>query len=165
MLNSVSGRFPNGIANSSGLVGKNLMLHPYAQTYGYVDEPLDGNHGPPLCLWSQEFYETDPKRDFVRGYTFQIGRGVPSILEAIVSTNAGRLPWGEDHHKVYRRLVNHRISMSAICEDLPEEHNRVTLDPVLKDSQRHSGAEDRLHHQREQPEDDRRTASRARRRC
>jgi choline dehydrogenase-like flavoprotein len=134
MLNSVSGRFPNGIANSSGLVGKNLMLHPYAQTYGYVDEPLDGNHGPPLCLWSQEFYETDPGRDFVRGYTFQFGRGVPSILEAIVSTNAGRLPWGEEHHAVYRKLVNHRISLSAICEDLPEEHNRVTLDPALKDS-------------------------------
>ncbi len=76
MLNSVSAKFPNGIANSSGLVGKNLMLHPYAQTYGYVEEPLDGNHGPPLCLWSQEFYETDQTRDFVRGYTFQFGRGI-----------------------------------------------------------------------------------------
>jgi choline dehydrogenase-like flavoprotein len=43
MLNSVSAKFPNGIANSSGLVGKNLMFHPYALTYGYVDEPLDGN--------------------------------------------------------------------------------------------------------------------------
>jgi choline dehydrogenase-like flavoprotein len=30
--------------------------------------------------------------------------------------------------------LNHRVSMSAICEDLPEEHNRVTLDPVIKDS-------------------------------
>ena len=50
MLNSVSAKFPNGIANSSGLVGKNLMFHPYALNYGYVDEPLDGNHGPPLCL-------------------------------------------------------------------------------------------------------------------
>jgi len=30
--------------------------------------------------------------------------------------------------------MNHRIGLSAICEDLPEEHNRVTLDPVLKDS-------------------------------
>ena len=134
MLNSVSAKFPNGIANSSGLVGKNLMFHPYALTYGYVDEPLDGNHGPPLCLWSQEFYETDPKRDFVRGYTFQFGRGVGAIMEAIVSSNAGRLPWGEDHHRVYRKLLNHRISLAAICEDLPEEHNRVTLDPVLKDS-------------------------------
>ena len=57
MLNSVSGKFPGGIANSSGLVGKNLMFHPYAQTFGYVDEEMDGNHGPPLCLWSAEFYE------------------------------------------------------------------------------------------------------------
>lgn len=134
LLNSVSGRFPNGLANSSGLVGKNLMFHPYAQTFGYVDEPLDGNHGPPLCLWSQEFYETDPGRDFVRGYTFQFGRGYGAILEAITSTANGRLPWGEDHHRVYRSLLNHRIGLSAICEDLPEEHNRVTLDPVLKDS-------------------------------
>ena len=44
------------------------------------------------------------------------------------------MPWGQDHHEVYQRLVNHRVSMSAICEDLPEEHNRVTLDPVLTDS-------------------------------
>ncbi|MBN9513065.1 MAG: GMC family oxidoreductase [Alphaproteobacteria bacterium] len=134
MLNSQSGKFPNGIANSSGLVGKNLMFHPYAFTYGYVDEPLDGNHGPPLCLWSHEFYETDKARDFVRGYIFQFGRGMGSIVEAINSTAAGRLPWGEDHHKVYRGLLNHRIYLAGICEDLPEEHNRVTLDPVLKDS-------------------------------
>src|SRR5512143_2582690 len=105
LLNSVSGKFPNGIANSSGLVGKNLMFHPYANSFGYVDEPLDGNHGPPLCLWSQEFYETDPTRNFVRGYTFQFGRGIASILEAITSNDNGRLPWGPDHHRVYRRLV------------------------------------------------------------
>ena len=43
LLNSQSGRFPNGLANSSGLVGRNLMFHPYAYTYGYVDEPMDGN--------------------------------------------------------------------------------------------------------------------------
>lgn len=134
LLNSASGRFPRGLANSSGLVGRNLMFHPYAQSYGYADEPLDGNHGPPLCLWSQEFYETDPARDFVRGYTFQFNRGTASIGEAITSTLAGRLPFGEDHHRVYRRLLNHRIGLSAIIEDLPEEHNRVTLDPELKDS-------------------------------
>ena len=134
MLNSQSGKFPNGIANSSGLVGKNLMFHPFALTYGYVEEALDGNMGPPLNLWSQEFYETDRSRGFVRGYTLQLHRGTGSIVEAIASTAAGRLPWGEDHHKVYRRLLGHRLGMSTITEDLPEEHNRVTLDPVLKDS-------------------------------
>src|SRR5439155_22475171 len=69
-----------------------------------------------------------------RGYTFQFNRGYGAILEAITSTAAGRLPWGEDHHRVYRTLLNHRIGLSAIIEDLPEERNRVTLDPVLKDS-------------------------------
>ena len=134
LLNSASARFPNGLANSSGLVGKNLMFHPYAQVYGYVDTPVDSNRAPPLCLWSQEFYETDPNRDFVRGYTFQFGRGVGLVTEAVSSAAAGRLPWGTDHHRVFRQLANHRIGLSAICEDLPEEHNRVTLDPVLKDS-------------------------------
>ena len=75
LLNSASGRFPNGLANSSGLVGKNLMFHPYAQVYGYVDEATDSNRAPPTCLWSKEFYETDLSRGFVRGYTFQFGRG------------------------------------------------------------------------------------------
>ena len=46
----------------------------------------------------------------------------------------GRLPWGRDHHRVYRELLDHRLQIGVACEDLPEEHNRVTLDPVLKDS-------------------------------
>jgi choline dehydrogenase-like flavoprotein len=133
LLNSASSRFPNGLANSSGLVGKNLMFHPYAQVYGYVEEPLDGNRGPPLCLWSKEFYETDLSRGFVRGYAFQFGRGIGPVTEAIFSHADGRLPWGADHHRAFRKLVGRRIGLSAICEDLPEEHNRVTLDPVLKD--------------------------------
>ena len=119
-------------------------------TYGYVDEPLDGNRGPPLCLWSQEFYETDPARDFVRGYTLQFDRGTGPVVEAITSTAAGRLPWGEDHHDVYRAAARPLASASsAICEDLPEEHNRVTLDPVLKDSNGIPAPQDRLHDERE----------------
>jgi choline dehydrogenase-like flavoprotein len=133
LLNSVSGRFPNGLANSSGLVGKNLMFHPYAQVYGYVEEPLDSNRGPPLCLWSKEFYETDLSRGFVRGYAFQFGRGIGPVTEAIFSQADGRLPWGAEHHRAFRKLAGRRIGLSAICEDLPEVHNRVTLDPVLKD--------------------------------
>ncbi|MBD3648195.1 MAG: GMC family oxidoreductase, partial [Pseudomonadales bacterium] len=53
LLNSTSGRFPDGLANRSGLVGKNLMFHPYASILGIFDEPLDGYRGPNDCLWSQ----------------------------------------------------------------------------------------------------------------
>jgi choline dehydrogenase-like flavoprotein len=152
MLNSISGKFPNGIANSSGLVGKNLMLHPNGHAYGCVDDPMD-NRGPPLCLTSQEFYETDPSRDFVRGYALQFGLGLPSILETIVLTANGRLPWGEDHHRLYRHMKGHRVGIAVICEDLPEEHNRVTLDPVLKDSNGIPAPESRLYLRSEQPKD------------
>jgi choline dehydrogenase-like flavoprotein len=124
----------NNLANSSGLVGKNLMFHPYAQVYGYVDEITDSNRAPPTCLWSKQFYETDPARDFVRGYSFQYGRGVGTVMEAVTSEQKRLLPWGKDHHKVFRRLNGHRLGLAAICEDLPEEHNRVTLDPDLKDA-------------------------------
>jgi choline dehydrogenase-like flavoprotein len=134
LLNSKSNRFPDGLANSSGLVGKNLMFHPYAQLYGYVDEPTDSNRAPPTCLWSKQFYETDPARGFVRGYAFQFGRGIGPVMEAVTSEAKGLLPWGEGHHAAFRKLNGHRLGLAAICEDLPEEHNRVTLDPVLKDS-------------------------------
>jgi len=134
LLNSASGRFPNGIANSSGLVGKNLMFHPYARISGYFEDELDGNHGPGNCIWSQEFYETDRSRGFVRGYTFEFARGQGALNAAIQGMETGRIPWGEDHHRAYRKLFRHRTGMVAICEDLPEEHNRVTLDPALKDS-------------------------------
>jgi choline dehydrogenase-like flavoprotein len=134
LLNSASGRFPDGLANSSGLVGKNLMLHPWPQVRGYVEDEVDGGRGPMLSIWSKQFYETDASRDFVRGYTLQFARGTGPANEAITSLAAGRLPWGEAHHAAYRTMVNHRLQIGIACEDLPEEHNRVTLDPVLKDS-------------------------------
>ena len=120
LLNSTSGRFPNGIANSSGLVGRNLMFHPYASIQGIFDEPLDGSRGPGVCIWSQEFYETDPSRSFVRGYTY-------------TGMFSGRIPFGDGHHDAYRQLFNRIAGMVGICEDLPEEHNTVTLDPELAD--------------------------------
>ncbi|MFM8614192.1 MAG: GMC family oxidoreductase [Alphaproteobacteria bacterium] len=134
LLNSASGRFPKGLANSSGLVGRNLMLHPWPQIRGHVDDELDGDRGPMNVIWSKEFYETDRSRGFVRGYTMQFGRTTGLVNEAITSAAVGILPWGRDHHKTYRGLVNRRLIIGIACEDLPEEHNRVTLDPALKDS-------------------------------
>ena len=148
LLNSASSRFPDGLANSSGLVGKNLMLHPWPQVIGYVEDELDGDRGPQTVIWSKQFYETDAARDFLRGYTLQFSRGTGPANEAITSVAYGRLPWGRDHHRVYRSLLYHRLQVGIACEDLPEEHNRVTLDPVLKDSHGIAGAQNRLHDRR-----------------
>ena len=134
LLNSRSAQFPDGLANSSGLVGRNLMFHPYASIRGFFDQPLDGHHGPHISIWSQEFYETDTARGFVRGYTFQFNRGQGPVVTALSGMGLDRIPWGAGHHEAFRRSFGHTAAISAICEDLPEAHNTVTLDPDLKDS-------------------------------
>ncbi|MBW2421933.1 MAG: GMC family oxidoreductase [Deltaproteobacteria bacterium] len=135
LLNSRSQRFPDGLANSSGLVGKNLMFHPYAMVTGIFDDPLEGYKGPTGCsIASQEFYETDRSRGFVRGYTFEMLRGMGPVSTALWGMGAGRLPWGAEHHEAYAAIWDRTAGMVIICEDLPEEHNQVSLDPELVDS-------------------------------
>ena len=135
LLNSRSQQFPDGLANRSGQVGKNLMFHPYAMTTGVFDEPLEGYKGPTgCCLWSQEFYETDRSRGFLRGFTFEASRGFPPVFSALWAYSHGRLPWGDGHHAAYDRVHDRTASLLAICEDLPDPENRVTLDETLTDS-------------------------------
>jgi choline dehydrogenase-like flavoprotein len=134
LLHSRSKLFPDGLANRSGLVGRNLMFHPYAMVLGVFDDPLEGFKGPTGCsIMSHEFYETDRSRGFVRGYSFEALRGFGPVSTALSGMVSGRIPWGPDHHRAYGALYDRTAGLLAICEDLPEEHNRVTLDPDLVD--------------------------------
>jgi choline dehydrogenase-like flavoprotein len=134
LLNSKSRRFPDGLANRSGLVGRNLMFHPYALVTGVFGEPLEGYKGPTgCCIMSQEFYETDPSRGFLRGYSFEMLRGMGPVATALWGMGTGQVPWGPEHHTAYADLFDRTAGMVVICEDLPEECNRVTLDPDLVD--------------------------------
>ncbi|MCI0438359.1 MAG: GMC family oxidoreductase [Chloroflexi bacterium] len=135
LLNSKSPLFPDGLANSSGLVGKNLMFHPYSMVTGVFDEPLEGYKGPGGCtIISQEFYETDLSRGFVRGYAFQVARGFGPLTTALGGIGGHRVPWGKEHHRVFAERFGRTITIAVIGEDLPELHNKVTLDTVLMDS-------------------------------
>jgi choline dehydrogenase-like flavoprotein len=134
LLNSACRAFPGGLANSSGLVGRNLMFHPCALVNGVFETPQDGNRAPHNWLWSHEFYETDPARGFVRGYILEANRGQGPALTALSGVTAGRIPLGEGHHAAMRRHFDHTAGIVALSEDLPEAHNTVTLDPVLKDA-------------------------------
>jgi choline dehydrogenase-like flavoprotein len=135
LLNSRSRHFPDGLANRSGLVGKNLMFHPYAMVTGIFEEPLEGYKGPTgCCIMSQEFYETDLARGFARGYSFEILRGFGPVSTALWSMSQGLLPPGSEHHRAYGEVFDRTAGMVAICEDLPESSNCVTLDPDLTDS-------------------------------
>jgi choline dehydrogenase-like flavoprotein len=134
LLLSSSGRFPDGLANRSGLVGRNLMFHPWGLVTGFFEEPVDGFKGPIACsVTSQEFYETDRSRGFVRGYTLQTVRSAAPGLTAMGGVGGTPVPWGRDHRSEFERVFGRTISMNVICEDLPELENRVELDPEMAD--------------------------------
>lgn len=129
MLHSASESHPAGLANSSGLVGKNLMFHVYAGASGVFPEGEPAYKGPIAnIIMSQQFYETDPARGFVRGYTFQMGRSTGPA-----STAVGGVPWGAGHHQDFIERFGNMSGLGVIGEDLPLETNRVTLDPDRRD--------------------------------
>ena len=133
LLNSKSKYFPNSLANSSGLVGKNFMVHPGRVVEGVFEENLESYYGPTTNPgYSQQFYETDSKRGFVRGYTLLVYRSFGPVSHAWGGTEP--VPWGAEHHRVMRRRFPHTIALAILGEDLPEEKNRVELDPQAKDS-------------------------------
>ena len=135
LLNSRSSLFPDGLANRSGLVGKNLMFHPYGYVTGVFDELLEGFKGPvACCVTSQEFYETDSSRGFVRGYTFEVLRSFGPLTTALSGFEGRPIPWGPEHRREFERRFGRTITVGVVCEDLPELENRVELDPDLVDS-------------------------------
>lgn len=135
LLNSASPAFPDGLANRSGLVGKNLMYHCYSVVGGTFDRPLDSYQGPVgNVIFCHEFYETDPKRDFVRGYQLQIGRQSGPVSTALGGLLAQRIPWGQDHHRVFAERFSRMVLIGVMGEDLPETANEVAIDPSLTDA-------------------------------
>lgn len=133
---STSTSHPNGLGNSSGLVGKNLMLHPNSSVTGYYDDDLESSLGPAgQLIHSMEFYDTRPQHDFVRGIKMMT-LPTPGPLNALETYRAKKFDevWGEPVHDIVNRHAN-GILWCANTEDLPEETNTVTLDSVLTDDQ------------------------------
>jgi choline dehydrogenase-like flavoprotein len=141
LLLSQSGRYPNGLANSSDLVGRRLMFHPYSAVLGAFDEDLKSWRGPyGQVLESYQFYETDKSRGFVRGAKWGIlpnggPLGVSSIAGAkVFEDNSLDASWGESLHRNVATRLGRCVVVSIIGEDLPFETNRVVLDDKLVDS-------------------------------
>lgn len=143
LLLSKSKRFPEGLANSSGMVGKRLMMHPFSAVMGVFDDPLDGWQGPyGQLINSFEFYETDEKRGFVRGAKWGAmpgggPLGATSFVGSRIFEESGSKvedAWGESLHKMVQKRFNHQLVYGIIGEDLPEESNQVVLDSHLTDS-------------------------------
>ena len=136
LLHSTSRLFPDGLANRSGLVGKHLMFHPLTGVTGVFDEPMKGHEGPMACsILSQEFYESDPSRGFVRGYGLHSGRSTTPMTYALGGFGIDDpIPWGAEHREIMDNVYPNLAGLTVVTEDLPEERNCVTLDPELTDS-------------------------------
>jgi choline dehydrogenase-like flavoprotein len=134
LLLSSSSATPDGLANSSGLVGRRLMMHPFASVSGLFDDNLESWQGHFGCsIESFEFYETDERRGFVRGAKWGLApTGGP--INAALPSRAGDQVWGPDHHLHVRARFGRGASWGLFGEDLPDETNRVTLSPVVTDS-------------------------------
>jgi choline dehydrogenase-like flavoprotein len=133
LLLSKSARFPDGLANSSGVVGKYLMLGGGASASGLFEHPLNEYKGVISGAGIVDYVPSDPKRGFygggrltARGYQTPIGLGLNGL-----SADAPR--WGAGYKKALREEANHRMTINCFVTQLPLETNRVDLDPDVKD--------------------------------
>jgi choline dehydrogenase-like flavoprotein len=134
LLLSANGRAPNGLANSSALVGRGLMLHPYAKVDALFDEPLGGwVSGEKAGLVSFQFLQTDARRGFVRGVKLQLGTGPPPVALSEGAVTGQRLPWGTHHHRAFEARFDRICGFTVCVEDLPEDENRITLSDSIAD--------------------------------
>ena len=136
LLLSQSAGFPHGLANSSGLVGKRLMLHPVTSALGVYEEGLDSWLGPfGNAIYTLEFAEGDSSRGFPRGSHWECCP-IPGPVEVLA--RYAQLPirarTGEELHQLVAGGLGHMFEWLITVEDLPDEANTVTLDDVLTDS-------------------------------
>jgi choline dehydrogenase-like flavoprotein len=120
------------LANSSGLVGRRLMMHPFGNAIGTFDDDLESWRGPlGQYLHSLEFYETDRSRGFVRGAKWNLMPSGAPLGQMLPGLQGGGELWGEAFTRRLRTQFGRSAVWGVICEDLPDVENRVTLgDPT-----------------------------------
>ncbi|MBV9654768.1 MAG: GMC family oxidoreductase [Acetobacteraceae bacterium] len=128
LLNSASSKFPDGLANSSGQVGRNYMRHTTASVYAVFEKPVHMYRGTTMAGIIRDESRNDPKRGFVGGYEMEtISLGIP-FLAAFLDPGA----WGRSFTSALDDYSN-MAGMWIIGEDMPQPGNRVTLDKTVKD--------------------------------
>ena len=128
LLNSANAQHPDGLANSSGQVGKNYMRHMTGSVYAIFDKPVNMYRGTTMAGIVTDESHNDPSRGFVGGYEMEtLSLGVP-FMAAFLNPGA----WGRDFASAMD-MYDHMAGMWLVGEDMPREQNGVTLHPSEKD--------------------------------
>jgi choline dehydrogenase-like flavoprotein len=130
LLNSESSMFKDGLANSSGQVGRNYMCHTTAGIYAVLPKPVHMYRGTTCAgIISDESYN-NTSRGFVGGYRLEIlSLGLPFMSAFLDPTPQG---WGRAFTAKMERY-DHMSGVWLCGEDLPMESNRITLHGTEKD--------------------------------
>jgi len=134
LLNSADASHRHGLANGSGLVGRNLMLHPHARIDGVFAEALGTwSAGKKVGIATHEFFAAMGQRDFARGFKMQLSPGPSPLSLALGALDQGPLPFGAAHHAAISAAFDHVLSFTISIEDQAEAHNGITLSDTLRD--------------------------------
>jgi len=128
LLQSASPQFPDGLANSSGQVGKNYMRHMTGSVYAQFDRPVHMYRGETMAGLVADESRHDPDRGFAGGFYMEtLSLGVP-FLASFVEPGL----WGPEFTGIMDAYAN-TAGMWIVGEDMPQETNRVTLNHAVKD--------------------------------
>jgi choline dehydrogenase-like flavoprotein len=132
LLMSASARFPGGLANSSGLVGKYLMFNYTSRALGVFEHALNEYKSVQVTRIVHDFYDSDPKRGHYGGGGLDARIGPQPTTWAIRTATEGP-SWGSAYKA---RLREFPRSMQIACHgtSLAVASNDITLDPEVKDA-------------------------------
>jgi choline dehydrogenase-like flavoprotein len=128
LLNSASNMFPDGLANSSGQVGRNYMRHTTGSVYAIFEQPVRMYRGTTMAGIITDESRHDTARGFAGGYELEtLSLGLP-FMAAFLEPGA----WGKEFSAAMEDY-DHMAGMWIVGEDMPQESNRVTLHAEEKD--------------------------------
>ena len=133
LLNSKSKRFPDGLANSSGMVGKHFMFNGGAISNGEFEHEIHAHKGPVVTRITHELYELDPKLGLYGGGGYDFRVSVPALIRTMSMPPDGP-QWGGEFKKRMRSWFLNSLDSYGHTTSLPVETNSVSLDPELKDA-------------------------------
>jgi len=135
LLLSANKQFPNGLANSSGYVGKNLMFNSSAVSVGVFDEQLNDYKGFAVSRVLHDFYELDSNKvGFYGGGGLDARFDMTPIGFAMGGLPPGTPRWGKQFKSNVANNFTRTFEVFGHGTSLPVENNSFSLDPDLKDA-------------------------------